>query len=829
MSDLYRIPDCENATRTADVLFLHGLGGDAFKTWRHGKDDSTSWPHWLGAEFSTVGVWSLGYAASPTKWMRLVGWLFSWFSSRWRDAGHSMSLPDRAGQVLDLMVQHGFGQRPILLIGHSLGGLLAKEILRTSKDAIGSPKERIFQQTRAVLFLATPHDGASLASMANAFRKISRGTVSMDDLRAHDPHLRNLKDWYRNHANNAGIETATYYETRDVCGVRIVNESSMSPEIGRNPIGLDEDHLSIAKPRKPDAQVCAAVRELLRNYVLAARPTPSQPNVLAQVITPPPPTEVVVRLDLTSVTRQDGTRLPRQLPPPAVATFVGRRAQLEKLTARLKAGQNTAVSGDAGYGKTALAAEAVMAVVGRTADSLAVSPFPDGVVFLDLYAYHGEAEPVWHSLANTLAGVAFHPTSPARVRASEACRQRRLLVIIEGGEEADGRDGHAQLRNLLGVLSPENRWLLLTRDGTQALPAETVRLRDSLAPDEAAALFDALTEGRVAGPVRHRVLTLLEGHPLALTWAGSLLARDDEEPARLVDDWESQPMLRLSDPTRAEHTLKWLFGRSIRGLDETARQTLAAAGLLARASFPVAAMEHVFSVLPPSQQPGRGMAGHAGNVPHVREALKQLINRGLLRRTGEDEQREFTHVLGYRFARNESASDAGLRNGLAGWLHRRLSESLAVGANPTDRLADLLQHAAALLRADHDQQLWLPLAIFLLYEGRDRLVSLGRLDWVNAALGAVNDWLDRFPAGKSAESKWQRERAVCFNRLGDLATAQGDLPEAQRLFGEAHRITQRLAASDPANAEWQRDRSVLFNKLGELATAQGNLSEAQRL
>ena len=45
------------------------------------------------------------------------------------------------------------------------------------------------------------------------------------------------------------------------------------------------------------------------------------------------------------------------------------------------------------------------------------------------------AEPVWHSLANTLAGAEFHPTSPARVRASEACRQRRLLVIIEGGEE----------------------------------------------------------------------------------------------------------------------------------------------------------------------------------------------------------------------------------------------------------------------------------------------------------------------------------------------------------------------------------------------------------
>ncbi len=39
-------------------------------------------------------------------------------------------------------------------------------------------------------------------------------------------------------------------------------------------------------------------------------------------------------------------------------------------------------------GKTALAASALQAVVGDTALSLASSPFPDGVVYLDLYALH---------------------------------------------------------------------------------------------------------------------------------------------------------------------------------------------------------------------------------------------------------------------------------------------------------------------------------------------------------------------------------------------------------------------------------------------------------
>jgi anti-sigma regulatory factor (Ser/Thr protein kinase) len=273
MSTLHKIAGCENPSRQADVLFLHGLGGGPLTTWQHGADVATSWPHWLGEEFANVGVWSLGYAASPTKWLRLFGWL----GIAGRDAGHAMPLPDRALQVLDLMVQTGFGQRPLLFICHSLGGLLAKQILRKASEATDIEKRAVFTSTRAVLFLATPHGGASLASLADAFRTIVGATVSLEDLRAHDAHLRELLDWYRNHAATAEIKTATYYETRNVYGAKIVNEGSSHPGVGDDPVALDEDHLSIAKPSSRDAQAYRAARRLLRDHVL--RPVPPAANV----------------------------------------------------------------------------------------------------------------------------------------------------------------------------------------------------------------------------------------------------------------------------------------------------------------------------------------------------------------------------------------------------------------------------------------------------------------------------------------------------------------------------------------------------------------------
>jgi|GEM_PF-763372 len=268
MSQLIAISGCDNSDRQADVVYVHGLGGDAHATWRHGADESASWPHWLGMEFPDIGVWLLDYAASPTRRPRFQG-LLGGDSS---DVGYTMALPDRALQVLNLLIQRGFGQRSIMFICHSMGGLLVKQLLRKANESNENRIKKLAQQTNAVLFLATPHSGAKLASIADSFRGIFGTTVSIEELREHNAHLRDLYNWYRNNAQDLGIETVSYYENRSIKGLfSIVNPTSAQAGVGSDAVALDEDHLSISKPRDRDAQVYRAALDLLQNHVLVKR------------------------------------------------------------------------------------------------------------------------------------------------------------------------------------------------------------------------------------------------------------------------------------------------------------------------------------------------------------------------------------------------------------------------------------------------------------------------------------------------------------------------------------------------------------------------------
>jgi hypothetical protein len=268
MAELLPISSPLAAERQLDVVFVHGLGGDPIETWRSGTDENTSWPHWLALQFGTqIGVWSLGYAAAPSKWQG-----FPFFGGKDPDAGAAMSLPRRAENALDRLVGAGIGQRPLCFITHSLGGLLVKSILRRSADSqFATERLQVVEQCRGVLFLATPHQGSRLADLAGAI-KVYLPSVSTLDLKDNDDHLMDLYEWDRSYAPSHHILTRSYYENKETKGVVIVvPRSSADPGVaGETALGntpLDRDHLEISKPRNRDDQAYIGSTQLIRQIL----------------------------------------------------------------------------------------------------------------------------------------------------------------------------------------------------------------------------------------------------------------------------------------------------------------------------------------------------------------------------------------------------------------------------------------------------------------------------------------------------------------------------------------------------------------------------------
>src|SRR3954463_6033897 len=79
------------------------LGGDAHDTWQSDGPAENFWPAWLGEDIPDLDVWTLSYDASPTVWV-----------------GHSMELPDRAGNILALLEAERLETTSLIFVCHSL-------------------------------------------------------------------------------------------------------------------------------------------------------------------------------------------------------------------------------------------------------------------------------------------------------------------------------------------------------------------------------------------------------------------------------------------------------------------------------------------------------------------------------------------------------------------------------------------------------------------------------------------------------------------------------------------------------------------------------------
>lgn len=267
MADLVKVagPDAEPSS---SVLLVHGLSGHHYDTWRCGvgqkpwNDDETFWPLWLARDRQAVAVYVVGYSA-PISRLR----------------GMAMHVTDQATSILvRLLAEPALAYGPLVFVGHSLGGLLIKQLLRTA-DSMARHDTRaasLIDRVEKVAFLGTPHLGAGLATWADRLRILVRPSAATASLVRNDPNLRDLNNWYRDWANLRGTPHLILAEARPtiILGA-IVPPDSADPGLAIVRASMvNANHADICKPIDRTGEVYILLRDFITRPVQRPKPLP---------------------------------------------------------------------------------------------------------------------------------------------------------------------------------------------------------------------------------------------------------------------------------------------------------------------------------------------------------------------------------------------------------------------------------------------------------------------------------------------------------------------------------------------------------------------------
>ncbi|XP_068580786.1 protein SERAC1 [Cebidichthys violaceus] len=261
----------------ADVLFIHGILGAAFKTWRQKDRDASEeeeeaesredytecWPKsWLAADCPNLRVLSVEYDSHLSDWM-----------AKCPAENQRKSLAYRSRELLKKLKLAGVGERPVVWVAHSMGGLLVKKMLL---DAAEDPDmHELLKNTKGIMFYSVPHHGTFMAEYSVNVRYLLFPSVEVRELCKDSPALRNLNENFLNMAKEKEFKVLSFAETLPtnigpMIKILVVPTQSANLGIGEL-IEVDTDHLNICKPEKKDSflykRSLQFILEALQSYI----------------------------------------------------------------------------------------------------------------------------------------------------------------------------------------------------------------------------------------------------------------------------------------------------------------------------------------------------------------------------------------------------------------------------------------------------------------------------------------------------------------------------------------------------------------------------------
>jgi pimeloyl-ACP methyl ester carboxylesterase len=274
MAELVRVHEASSLD-AVQVVFIHGLGGDSHGTWMsNDKDYATLWPKWLG-EDTNCTVWLLSYDAA------LSGW-----------TGDAMHLADQGVALMsELAYEKTLHGKRLVLVGHSLGGLVIKAGMMHAFTHNAPLFASALNSISAIVFIGTPHQGASLATVASVASGLLRTNPQVRNMQQNDGWLKSLNGQFQKIQRELEFAVYVFFETHKVLigrslwkfrlgkRVIIVDRNSSDPQIPMvTPVPLAHDHIRIAKPKNRNATLYKAMLHVIVNASSQTRSPPSQSN-----------------------------------------------------------------------------------------------------------------------------------------------------------------------------------------------------------------------------------------------------------------------------------------------------------------------------------------------------------------------------------------------------------------------------------------------------------------------------------------------------------------------------------------------------------------------
>ncbi|NXW27367.1 SRAC1 protein, partial [Phaetusa simplex] len=243
----------------ADILFVHGLLGAAFKTWRQQDIDRRSDKKASEGEEDYSQCWPKTWLASDCPALRIISVEYDTHLSDWKAKcpveAHRKSIAYRSNELLDKLRAAGIGDRPLVWVSHSMGGLLVKKML---VDASKNPEmDKIVNNTRGIIFYSVPHHGSQLAEYSINARYLLFPSVEVKELSKDSPALKELNDDFLSFAKDKKFSVLSFAETLpthigSMIKLHVVPLESAKLGIG-DLIPVDVNHLNICKPKEKDA------------------------------------------------------------------------------------------------------------------------------------------------------------------------------------------------------------------------------------------------------------------------------------------------------------------------------------------------------------------------------------------------------------------------------------------------------------------------------------------------------------------------------------------------------------------------------------------------